>query len=295
MSTINRTLSIASQRALDVFLAKITPFNAFSRNYSAEAVAKGSAVQVPLISAITATTFNSTYTESGGTLNTVTVTMSNHRIATVDITDVQMLNTDVLVENFAPQLGSALAKIIQTDVWGLVLTTNYGNATLTTSSTVYTKTQVRQLRTALAKNNVDTSQCSFVCNEDIMDALLADTNIIQAFQYGGSEAIREGKIPRLLGVNVFPTNIMPTNSITLYGFMAHPDAIAIACRAFAPVVPDGAYEDFQTVADPSGITLNSRLLYNASTGKRHWSMECLMGYSVGVSKGLVIAAGPDSV
>ncbi len=293
MSTINRTLSIPAQAALDIFMAKIAPLNAFAKNYSSEAAAKGSAIQVPLISNLTATTFNSAYNGTGGVVNTVTVNLTNHRIATVDLSDVQQLNTDVVVEHFAPQLGNALAKLILQDVWSLVLTTNYGAAVVTTAAANWTKTQVRAMRLALEKKNVDTSGASFVCNEDVFDALLGDTGINYAMYYGGSEGIREAKIPRLMGMNVIASNLVPANGITLYGFAAVPDAIAVAFRQFNPVVPSGAYEDFGTVTDPSGISLTSRVLYDPNVGKRYWSLECLMGYAVGVSSGLRIATGPN--
>lgn len=294
MSTINRSISLPLQTALQAFMAKIAPLNQFARNFSPDPATRGSAIQVPLISGLTATTFASSYTGTGGTLNTVTVNVTKHRIATIDVTDVQMMNQDILIDNFAPQLGNALAKLVLQDIWGIVLTTNYAEAVVTTASANWTKTQLRTMRLALASDNVDTSQCTLVCNEDIFDALLADTSISYAMYYGGPEAIREAKIPRLLGCSILPTNLLPSNAITLQAFLAHPDAIATAFRSLAPVVPDGAYEAFEQATDPSGISLTSRLLYEPETGKRFWSAECLFGVSAGVTNGLEIAVGKNS-
>jgi 1-hydroxycarotenoid 3,4-desaturase len=77
-------------------------------------------------------------------------------------------------------------------------------------------------------------------------------------------------------------------------------------RGFSQVVPDNAYEMFETVTDDeSGITLTIRVLYEPETGKRFASMESLYGYSAALTKGLLGdaaqsalpagAAGPPSL
>ena len=291
MSTLNRTMTAYSQMVLDQFVATLTPLNAFSRDFSSVAVQKGSTVAVPRYDAITSTTFNSTYTGTGGTVNTVTVTVNKHRINTVDLTDVQQLDTDVVWTKFARQQGKSLGKLVLQDIWSVVTSTNFGAVRVTTIAG-FGKSKAAVLRKALADNGVDPSECSLVVDTELYDYLLADSNISYAMYYGGAEAIREGKIPRLLGMNVYESNCIPANGITLKGFACHPDSIAIAMRGFNSVVPDGAYEYFDTVTDPeSGITITIRVLYDASTGKRHASVESLFGYSAALTLGMAMATG----
>lgn len=288
MSTINRTMTVYAQEALNQFVDYLAPLNVFSSDYSAEAVAKGSAVAVPLVEAITSTTFNQTYTGTGGTINTVTVTLDQHRINTVDLTDVQQLNSDTTMARFGKQQGKSLAKIVLQDIFSVLTETNFGAAAVTTASTNFDKDQVRTMRKALAEDGIRPG--GLVVDPTAFDALLGDTNIVQAYAFGGSEAIREAKIPRLLGMEVHECGVIPANSITLYGFMAHPNAIAVAMRRFDAVVPDGEYEYFDFVQDDeTGIGMQVRVLYNKLTGKRHGSCECLFGYSKALTLGIELA------
>jgi hypothetical protein len=295
MSTINRTMTLYAQEALQAFVANLAPLNAFSKDFSSVTAGKGSAVAVPLYENITATTFAQSYVGTGGTVNTVTVTLDKHRITTVDLTDVQQLNSDVTIAKFGAQQGKALARIVLTDIWSIVTSTNFGAVLLTTLNTNWSKTQVRQMRSALAANNVNPADCSLIINEDLFDALLGDTNILQHMQWGGMSpsVIQTGEIPRILGMPVYHSNIIPANAITLYGFAAHPDSICVAMRKFGSVVPDGHYEEFAEMADDeSGVSMTMRVLYNPQTGKRHGNFECLFGYAAGLTLGLKMATGP---
>jgi hypothetical protein len=295
MSTLNKTMTAYAQQALDEFVANLTPIQAFANDFSGVARAKGSAVQVPLVSNVTATTFNSTYAGTGGVVNSITVTLNSHRIATVDLSDRQQLETDITMSKFAMQLGKGLAKIVLQDIWSLILTTNYAAAVVTSINTNWSKATVLALRKQLAQWDCPMDNLSFVCDEVGFHTLLADTAMSQANYFGGSETIREAKIPKLYGATIYPTNILPTNSITLEGFLCDRDAVAVAFRTFDQVVPAGAYEAFDVLTDPeSGISMTSRLYYAADTGKTHWSVEALFGYAVGVTRGLAIVTGPDA-
>jgi hypothetical protein len=293
MATLNFDPKIYIQAALDAFVANLAPMNAFARSYSPEAVSTGSAIHVPRVDAITATTFNQTYTGTGGTVGTITVTMDKHRITTVDLTDVQRLNTGLNPAVFARQQGKALAKLVMQDVWSLITTNNFGAAVLTTAGANYSKTSVRAFRKALADADVDMDMLSLFLGTTEYDALLSDANLSQAFQFGSNTPIRDAQIGRVLGFNVYESNIIPLNSISLIAFAAHPDSIAVAVRGFDAVVPDGKYEAFETVTDPeSGLSMNYRLLYDDGTGKWHSSFECLFGYAVGLTPGLKLATKP---
>jgi hypothetical protein len=292
--TLNFNDSIYAQDVLNAFVATLAPLRAFSRDLSGATAAVGNAVYVPRIDAVTATTFNQSYTGTGGTVNTITVSLDKHRIQTIDLTDVQQLNSSAAkIENFARQQGQALAKIVLQDIWSVITTTNFGAAVVTTAASNWSKTQVRALRKQLSQSNVDLSQVSLVLDTETHDALLGDSTINQAYAYGGAEAIREGRIPRLMGFNVYESNVIPLNSISLTAFACHPDAIAVAMRNINTVVPDGVYQGLETLTDPaSGISMGYRRYYDGGTGKVYASVECLFGYAAGLTPGLKIATVP---
>jgi hypothetical protein len=294
MATVNFNDGIYAQEALQAFVASLTPLNAFSRDFSSQAAQRGNAVYVPRVDAVTSTTFNQSYTGSGGTINTITVNLDKHRINTVDLTDVQQLNSSAaVITNMARQQGKSLAKMVLQDIWSQLTIPNFGAAIVTTAASNWSRTQVRALRKALIESDVDMSLASLVADVDIYDALLGDSNITQAFQYGGSEAIREGRIPRLFGMNVYETNVLPSLTTTIGAFIVHPDSMAVAMRQFSSVVPTSAYEAFETVTDPeSGITMQYRRLYDPNVGKMYASFECLFGYSTALTLGLKLATVP---
>ena len=82
---------ITSSAALKSFVDSLHPLSAFSVNYNAEAARKGEVVSIPLISSITASTFNNTYEGADGdvTLTAREVTIDKHFLSTVDFTDTQ--------------------------------------------------------------------------------------------------------------------------------------------------------------------------------------------------------------
>ena len=77
---------IISSAALKAFVDSLHPLSAFSVNYNAEAARKGEVVSIPLISSITASTFNNTYEGADGdvTLTAREVTIDKHFVSTVD-------------------------------------------------------------------------------------------------------------------------------------------------------------------------------------------------------------------
>jgi hypothetical protein len=286
--TLNFNDAIFAQEALQAFTAKLLPIKAFSHSFSAEASRKGNAVYVPLVNNVTATTFNQSYIGTGGQIDVLTINLTQQKISTVDITDVQMANSSAAdFVNFARQQGKALAKLVLQDILSVVTTGAFGAAVVTTANV--DRTQIRKIRKSLIQGNVDLDSVSLILNADAYDYLLSDTNIVQAMQYGGSEAIRDGKIPKVLGLPIFESNIVPTSGLsTLVGFAAHSDAVCVAMRYLEPQGPD-RYESVQQVTDPeTGMTIGYRRLFDATTGKAYASFEALYGYGVGITGGLKI-------
>lgn len=293
MATIALNDKIFTQVALQAFVAKLAPLNAFSRDFSGDSSRKGDAILVPLVSSVTATTFNQNYEVGGGAINFATVTMDKHRIASVDLTDVQVANSSAAVlDNLATQAGEALAKIVLNDIFSVITTTNFGAAILTTAGSNYTLTQIGALRKKMAQNDVPTDRLSFIGDTEIYTGLLTSSGVAQALNYGGTEAIRDGRIPSLLGVNVYESNIMPANNLTkLGGFIAHPDAIALAMRYLVPQAT-GMYLAAEQVVASNGISMGYRRHFNPATGKHFANFECLFGFTPALTLGLALVTVP---
>jgi len=274
MSTINFNDGVYAQDALKAFVAELLPVTAFARDFSPSQGRKGDAVYVPRVDAITSTTFNQDYEVAGGTINTITVNIDQHRIAPVDFTDRQAIESSAVSgESFAMNQGKSLAKIVLQDILSVITTTNFGEATLTTAGSNFDKSAFKQLRKAGKDNDVTFRNA--ILDNDLYDGLLDDTSITQALNYGGPEAIREGRIPRLLGMNLFESNIVPLNGISLGGFACHPDAIAVGMRYLPPV--DGTqYSDVRSVTDPeTGINTLDMAIVNEHCQRNQQKYEGL--------------------
>jgi hypothetical protein len=293
MATIALNDKIFTQVALQAFVAKLAPLNAFTRDFSGDTSRKGDAVIVPLVSSITATTFNNSYEVGGGAINFATVTMDKHRIASVDLTDVQVANSSAAVlDNLAIQAGEALAKIVLQDIFGTITVTNFGAALLTTAGANYTLAQIGALRKKMAQNDVPTDRLSFIGDTEIYTGLLTSSGVAQALNYGGAEAVRDGRIPSLLGVNIYESNVIPANGLTkLGGFIAHQDAIAVAMRYLQPQAP-GEYLAAEQVVASNGISMGYRRHYNTATGKHYANFECLFGFTPALTLGLALVTVP---
>jgi hypothetical protein len=299
MSTINFNDGIYAQTALEAFVASLSPLSLFSHSYNAEATAKGSAVYVPRIDALTATTFAGysdttfPYEQSGGTINTITINVDQQFISTVDLTDLQAVNSSAAeIANFANLQGKTLAKQVWQRIATLFTTVNFGAAVQSISIASYGVTAGVSARIAMAKRDVPVENLSMVINQDLNGAFMSNSTVYQNYIFNGDVA-RTGNIGQIAGVPVYPVNIMPTNGISLVGIIAHPDSIGVACRYLQPLASE-AYISAQRMVDPgSGIVLGYRRHYNPGRGKMYASFEALFGFAVGLSLGLGILVRTD--
>ena len=196
------------------------------------------------------------------------------------------------MDNLAIQAGESLARIVLTDIWSAITVANFGAAILTTAGANYTIAQMGALRKVLAQRNVPTDRLSLIADSEIYTGLLTSNGVAQALNYGGAEAVRDGQIPRLLGMGIYESNIMPANAMTkLGGFVAHPDSIAIAMRYLEPQAA-GEYLAAEQVTASNGITMGYRRHYNTSTGKHFANFECLFGFTPALTLGLAIVTIP---
>lgn len=302
MSTIATNDKIFVQEALNAFTAGLAPLNAFTRSYSSEARRKGDVIAIPRADALSTTTFayanNSgfPYETEGGTLNTISLNLDQHQIVGVDITDIQFANKGASeISVFARQQGRALARKCIENIFSLVSIANFGAAAATAVSIADTGlTQLRNARKTMVDRKVNGENLSLIASSELFTSLLGDSNISQAFQYGGNEAIREGRIPRLLGMDVYETNALALGgTLSLIGFLAHPDAIAVAIRQLLPQDSSQYLAVDTVVDDETGLGFTYRRHFNPGKGRHYASFECLFGFTQALTLGLGILRKAD--
>jgi hypothetical protein len=297
MATINAALNdkLIAQAALESFTADLEPLSIFTTSYSNEVVRRGASVEVPLIANLTATTFADSYEADGGTMNKVTINVDTHKIVTVSLSDTEYSKSSVAeITKFATQQGRALAQSVLTSFYNLFVTTAGSAAQYTASLTnlsAFTITNARALRKALSDEKVPLVGRSLILNTSLYDSLLSQSGLLDASAFGSRDAIAEGRVPRILGMQAYESLILPTNSITLAAMAVHPNAAAIAVRALEPQAPS-EYLAATVVNDPqSGLTLGYRRHYNPSNGKHFVSFECVFGASRAITGAAKLALG----
>jgi len=297
MATINSALNdkLIAQAALEAFTADLEPLSIFTTSYSNEVVRRGASVEVPLIANLSATTFDNSYEEDGGTMNKVTINVDTHRIVTVSLTDTEYSKSSVAeITKFAAQQGKALAQSVLTSFYNLFLTTAGGAAQFSASLTnlsAFTITNARALRKALSDEKAPINDRALILNTTLYDSLLSQSGLLDASAFGARDAISEGRVPRVLGMQVYESMILPTNSITLAAMAVHPSAAAIAIRALEPQAAS-EYLSTAVVTDPqSGIALGYRRHYAPGSGKMFVSMECVFGASRAITGAAKLGLG----
>jgi hypothetical protein len=291
MSTIASPLqdSIIAESAIEAFVAELAALRAFSTDFSAETEKQGATVQVAIPANIVAgTTQNAYETEETSALNSVQVPLSSYAKATVGITDSQFANSSsARLEKFARQQAKAVARKIITDTFALIINATYAQK-VTKALASLTSADVRALKVLLGKADVPMSDRSLFLNVDAFDKIAGDTTltIANAMFYGGSEVVREGRIPRLLGFDVIESNIIPANGENLIGFAVHPSALAIAIRTLKPQAPGEYLESRVIVDEASGIGLGFRRHYSPAKGTHYCTFEAVYGAVAAVPAGL---------
>jgi hypothetical protein len=297
MATIASALNdkLLAQTALEALTADLEALSLLTTSYSAEVVRRGASVEVPLVANLTATTFDNSYESTGGTMNNITVNVDKHKIVTVSLSDTEFSKSSVAeITKFARQQGKALAQAVLEDVYSVFLTTASSAAqyaaTLTNLS-AFTITNARSLRKALSDSKVPQTDRNLILNTALYDSLLSQSGLLDASAFGARDVIADGRVPRVLGMNVYESLILPANGISLSGLAIHANAAAVAIRALAPQEPS-EYIAAQTVTDPeTGISMSYRRHYSTATGRSFVSMECVYGYSRAITAAAKLALG----
>lgn len=286
LTGLNDTL--ISQLALQSFTNTLAPLSKFSTSYTADAARRGTIISVPIVASITATTAENAYESAdSGSASNADINLNQYRKSTVGITDRQFMGSSFAdIEKFAVQQGKSVAVAIsQALLTSLVCTTGYFQTVTVTSGAVsFGLSHVRTARKALAAAGVDISESALILNNDCFNTLLGDsTNLLANLAFGG-DAIKEGKLPRVLGLDTMEISSIPSTGNTL-GFVAHPSAIALAVRPLQPQ-DDSLYIASKVVTDEqSGLSLTYRRHYSLSSGTHFTTFEVLAGWTAGVTQG----------
>ena len=158
---------------------------------------------------------------------------------------------------------------------------NDTNVTLSCESNLSAKNDFAGLVDDVYKNELDLGQTALLLSPTYFANLLGT---LDAYVYGGPEAIRSGYVPGLYGFK--SVVCAPGLASGWKGALVDVNSIGIASRYLAPMA--GAYVDAWKGTDPnSGLTIGFRSFANLCTGRRYLDAEVLFGAKVIRPEGLV--------
>jgi hypothetical protein len=279
----NLNNEIFARAAIEGLTKILIPITKFARNFSPDGSQRGNQVLVPLISTLTATTFGGSYAVCGGTKTVATVNLTSHKIVQVGQDDVTYhSSSEANLVDFGHQMGKALGTLVLADILSLVTTAKF-TSVAGVSYSDFDTVEMRAARLALNVANVPTEPRNMLIDCVPYDVLLGVTNFVQAYMFKDNNVLSEGKVMRALGMDLYEINALFTAANSIAAFAAHPDAIAVGMRYLAPQDP-GAYSNAQPITDPeSGLTIGLRDHFDPNTGTRYVNLECLYGYTVGLT------------
>lgn len=142
---------------------------------------------------------------------------------------------------------------------------------------------IGKLKKSAVDNNWPENRRALVLNSSYDQYAMLDSAVLSALNYGSNEAVREGRVPRVLGFDYYGGQYVPSNSQALGGFIAAPSGILFGCAPIAPTPAVrsqlSAYEQF-TIPELD-IVITYREFANAQMDTDQTIVECSYGYTVG--------------
>jgi len=282
---------ILSNGALMAFVKKMTPLNAFARDFSSEAARKGDKISVFRETypdeAVQTKTTHTAYTIQDADSDAIEIPLGQPMYVSWSLDDVEVASSSVLnLERYGNGKGNHLATGILQDIWGEITAANFGAAGYTGAATSFDIDDVYDLKDALDDDDAPEEGRSLVLSNAFTTNLLKD-NTIMNNPNAGDAPLREGSLGRLAGFDVYTSNVIPANGENLVGFACVADALAVGMRYLQPQ-EGNKYNQASPLTDPggSGITLGLRDWYDEDSGVRKRVLECVHGKETGIAAGL---------
>lgn len=282
---------IISSSVLSGFTAGIAPIMALSTDFSSDAARKGDKISVlrdnTAIDAAADKATHAAYTIQDCDSDAFEISLGQPKYVSWSLDDTEIAQSSVLnLELYGRRKGNKLAATILADILAPVTAANFGAAAFTGAASTFDADDVADIKNAADVANWDDQDRYLVLAPAYYNALLKDAAIQSADAFGGLEAIRQGKVPTLMGFRLIMSNLIPANGENLVGFASSTMGLATAFRYLQP--QDGnTYHRAERLTDSSGMTLGLRDWYNNDTGTRNRVIESVYGKQVGLSTGIL--------
>ena len=275
-------MKVTSEFALQALHARLEPVVDFAHNFRDLEDRKGASIVIPVFDLSAAADFNAStnnYFSGVNEIDGATVTLDKHIVKSLAITDRNIAETEV---QFNRDGGMAIGDVIGRGIYNYVIgLLNDTNVTLSAESALSAKADFAGLFKTVYDNQLDISQTVLMLDPTYFANLLGT---LDAYVYGGPEAIRGGRIPGLYGFK--SVVCAPGLAAGWKGALVDANSIGVAARYLEPM--PGAYVSAWKATDPiNGLTIGFREAADLASGTRYLAGEALVGASVIRPTGIV--------
>lgn len=169
------------------------------------------------------------------------------------------------------------------DVMSFITEANFELAVKYIAASAYTSDDLIDLRNTANSVHWPQEGRGLILDSTVVTALMKYDSYKLTVNVGGSEVIREGKLPRLSEFDIAEMPSFPANGELLIGVMVHMSGLL---SAFSPVDPTpevrNALSAYEVAADPdTGISMNYRRWGNPDSDRSREILEVSYGYAPG--------------
>lgn len=275
--------------ALLAFRKKVIPIRVFANAWSKgkQPLRLGDTMKVPYypLEAVASKNFTGTYdfTDAGPNVETRDITVNRRKYQPLITSSAELDRYNFDPVQLGTMKGNRLANDVVTDILSAVTLANFGAAAFTGAVGTFDADDVADIQLACDLANWPAEMRSLVLASAYNTALVKDNSIQAEYAYGSTDPIREGRVPRLNGFDVFPSNEIPANGQNLVGFAAYPSAMLVG---FSPVTPAETVRQqlsaYEVVEDPeTGIFIEYRAWGSPDSDSHKEVIEVNYGYAVG--------------
>lgn len=250
-----------------------------NRDFDSQVSERGKTINIPLPFSLTAQAAPlASTTASNVTPTTTPVSLDKFYTVDFEVEDVGAAQAAPnIMQNAVEAAGIALAEQVENDIWALY--TNFATGAVGTAGTDITAAIIRAARKVMVDNKVPKGvpMTAALSTKDY-DALLGDANISQVMQYGNAQAIQEGRVGRLFGMEVVESQLVPVvagTPNTTYNLVFSRDAMVMVTRPL-PLPTAGVAAAIVTDTE-SGLAFRMTLQYDINKKANRMSIDILYG------------------
>lgn len=265
----------------------LAPLNKIvTTDFSAYVAEKGQVVHTRFANKFTASTYvrANGFVPADADATDVAITLADHNYVSTafDDTEVATISLDMLRRVFIAPMANATVKSLFDGVLAQTTAANYAGIAYTGTKANFNRVAIAGAATKMTKANLPMTDRSLLLSPDAFGQLLQDASVAQYLSIGDTSVIRDGKVGRLHGIDIYEYNgfdAAPAGQ-NLAGIASCREGHVIVTRV--PAAPTTGGGEQITVQDPdSGFAFSLRSWYDWTKGLSNISASWIIGQSVG--------------